>query len=137
MFCLLSCHILTATQHSQWGERCGGHSKVFVCKHFITTKLAYELKVCANLALLLQFHCGWIFVHPFQLSACRRPWKWVVKGRNSQEDTEPASLKLHTTSSVARNRWTTTIVQFNLNCGNWRKSRHFFSILPIALGFSS
>ncbi len=42
---------------------------------------------------------------------------------------------LHTTSSVARNRWTTTIVQFNLNCGNWRKSRHFFSILPIALGF--
>ncbi len=55
MFYLLSCHILTGTHHSQWGERCGGHSKVFVCKHFITTKLAYELKVRANLALLLPF----------------------------------------------------------------------------------
>jgi hypothetical protein len=135
MFYLRAFHILTGTQHSQWGERCGGHTKVFVCKHLITTKLAYELKVRANLVLLLQFHCGWIFVDPFQLSVCHRPWMWVVKGRNSQEDTEPASSNLHTTSSAARNRWTTTIVQFNLNCGSWRKSRRFYSILPIALGF--
>jgi hypothetical protein len=39
-------------QHSQWQERCGGHTKVFVCKHFITTKVAYELKVRPYLPLL-------------------------------------------------------------------------------------
>jgi hypothetical protein len=136
MFYLRSFHILTGTQHSQWGERCGGHTKVFVCKHFITTKLAYELKVRANLALLLLFLDEFLLTPSNSLYAiCHRPWMWVVKGRNSQEDTEPASSNLHTTSSAARNRWTTTFVQFNLNCGSWRKSRRFYSILPIALGF--
>ena len=68
MFRLLSCHILTLTQHSQWQERCGGHTKVFVCKHFITTMKAYELKVRANLAfaLLLQHHD----VHGFLFTPC-------------------------------------------------------------------
>ncbi len=104
-----------------------------MCKHFITTKLAYELKVRANLALLLlQFHRGWIFVDPFQLSACRRPSMWVVKARNSQGDSEPATSNLHTTSSAARNRWTTTVVQFNQNCGSWPKTdaSTAFSLLP-------
>ncbi len=33
------------------------------------------------------------------LHVAGRPWMWVVKGRNSQEDTEPASSNLHTTST--------------------------------------
>ena len=37
--CLFLC------KHSQWQERLGGHSKVFVCKHFIQVKLAYELRI--------------------------------------------------------------------------------------------
>ncbi len=32
-------------KHSQWQRRLGGHSKVFVCKHFIQTKIAYELRI--------------------------------------------------------------------------------------------
>ncbi len=47
------CHFLCIAvvhQHTQWQERCGGHSKVYVCKHFIATKMAYEEKVCLYLA---------------------------------------------------------------------------------------